>query len=317
MTLSETLPEAAAPPPQSPNSSPQPADEPRPAVGYGHPPAGRPFAPGVSGNPLGRPRRLAMASPAARRLIPAEPTELERALAEPILCLMVDPSEPVPLARAVVARLTERAVQRGDVAACRELLRLCAEAESVACERELLAAEEEAARRRAEDEAARAAEARAREARNQAREEARAELEYRAETAARQAGEETLDDDVRALMLLDAVEIRNDLISAFKPWVVEAAQAHDPALPRLGDLRPIDLAEPFDAGERLDILQMDEDGLYRLAAWFIDAARARKRKRKLTPGDEALLQVVRVDPDGGDPDWAARLAFVEGLARTG
>ena len=294
---------------KAPAAGPDP--EPGYDVGYGRPPAGRPFTPGVSGNPMGRPRRPVMVAGHARRLIPAEPSELEQALAQPVFCMAVD-GGPVSLARAVVARLTERALTNGDVAACRELLRLTAEAEAVHDERALLAVEQEADREReaAAAEAARAK--RERDLRDRAQDEARNLVELVAEDAARDAGEAELENHARALKLLDAVEFNaRDKITAVKPWVAKAATAHSPRLPRGLEARPLDLADPAEALERLEILVDDEDGDLGVAGWFIDAARARTTKRRLAPGDAALLALVRVDE--ADADWVDRLAAVEAM----
>jgi hypothetical protein len=285
-------------------------DDPEPPVGYRSPPPARRFRPGVSGNPMGRPRRPAMAAPGGGRIIPAEPTALELALGEPVICQLVDPSEPVGLARAVVARLTERALAHGDVPACRELLRLCAEAEAVAAERAALAAEADEAEARAVEAAHAAEQAAASEVLARAQADARAILEMMAQDAAEEAGEDGMDDDDRAYSLLGAVEIEDGKISAVRPWVVETAQAHDPALPRCAGHHPLDLAEPLDALRRLDIWRREETGESALAGWFIDAARARAPKTRLDAGDEALLQRLRVED--GEPDWVARLARVEG-----
>lgn len=288
---------------------PFPEAPPPQAVGYRAPPLSGRFRPGVSGNPQGRPRRAAMAA-ARGRAIAAEPTELERALAQPVISHLVDAAGPISLAQAVVARLTDRALNNGDVAACRELLRLCAEAEAVAAERALLAAEQAEAEERAAQAAAREEAERARAAEETAQNDARFALELMAEQAAFDAGEETWDDDDRALCLLDAVEMQGARRPAVKPWVVEAARARDPALPRGGD-RPLDPAEPFDALRRLDVLTVDPNEEHRLKAWFIDAARARRPQARFAKGDEALLQLLRWEDDGRE-DWPARLAAVEG-----
>lgn len=283
-----------------------------PPVGFGSPPVSGRFTPGVSGNPMGRPRRVALVQPAARRLVPAEPTELELALAQPVICPIADP-EPISLARAVVARLTERALVRGDISACRELLRLTAEADATRVARALLAAEAEEDHQAAE---AAAAEARAREAEHdadRAREDALDRLEDMLEIAATEAGQPGLSNDLRALVVLDAVECDSGGVTALKPWVADAARAHDPRLPRGPANRPLDLKDLDSALRRLDIERHDEAGEVALAAWFIDAARARAPDRRLPRGDEALLARVRVDPDEVEPDWVARLAAVEAM----
>lgn len=273
----------------------------------GRRPDGR-FRPGASGNPHGRPRRAALASAAVRRLIPVEPTELEKVLAEPVMCLVADATAPVPLARAVVARLTERALDGGDIAACRELLRLCAEADAVRIERDLLLAERDAEEAQAEVEAARARQAAEREARALANRAAQAEIAALAEAAARDAGEIDLDPAARALKLLGAADGAGaDGVEGLSAWVEEAARAHDPALHR--GAHPLDPNDPWGALERLEIV-MDEDGDTRLAGWFIDAARARRPDVRFELGDEALLQWVRAEGDE-DADWVARWAVVE------
>ena len=278
----------------------------------GRRPDGR-FRPGASGNPHGRPRRAALASAAARRLIPVEPTELELALAEPVMCLVADATAPVPLARAVVARLTERALDGGDIAACRELLRLCAEADAVRIERDLLLAERDAEEAQAEVEEARARQAAEREARALAHRTAQLEIAALAEAAASDAGEIDLDPAARALKLLEAVdEASGDEIEGLSDWVEAAARAQDPALPR--GARPLDPADPWGVLDRLGIA-FDEDGETRLAGWFIDAARARRPDVRFEPGDEALLQWVRAEGDE-DADWVARWAVVEAAMRT-
>jgi len=298
---------------QSPNAAIDPALSPEPGPVHdargrlpledGRRPDGR-FRPGHCGNPHGRPRRAALAS-AGRRLIPVDPTELEKALAEPVMCMAADAAAPVPLARAVVARLTERALDGGDIAACRELLRLCAEAEAVRIERDLLLAERDAGEAQAEAEAERAREAAAQEA-------AHLKLEALADEAADDAGEADLDPATRALKLLDVVEdAAADGIEGLRPWVEEIARAHDPALPR--GARPLDPEDPWGTLDRLGIF-IGEDGFHRLAGWFIDAARARRPEARFEPGDEALLQLVRAE-GAEDADWAARWAAVEAAVR--
>lgn len=293
-------------------------------IGYGRPPAGRPFAPGVSGNPMGRPRLSPLGQPGRRRAIPAEPTEIERALAEPVARpALADGSEgeqagnsfaPVSLSRAVIARLTESALGRGDIAACRELLRLCAEAEAVNAERELLFAEREAAEREAAQAAEQAAEKRAIKARRDAQSSAKYRLEDLVCQGAEDVGETGLESFDRALKLLDAGEIENGRLVRLKPWVVDVAREHDPRLPRAGDVRPLNLDDPRDAVNRLEIGRETPDEEMVLTPWFIDAARARRPEVRFSRGDEALLQWVRREEgeDVREVDWVARLAAVEG-----
>ena len=300
----------------SPAFAEPPAGGPDYAVGHRRPPVQHRFRPGVSGNPMGRPRRRPP-GPAGGRAVPAEPGELERALALPVTCFAADASGPVSLARAVVARLTDRALNDGDVIACRELLRLCAEAELMAAEREALAAEAA----EAAEEAGRAAEAEARRLTEEQAQDAGARARDTLEALAGQAAEDAAESEMlphqRALKLLGAAEVGGGRLTAWAPWAAEAARAHDPRLPRRGDQRPLDPADPRDAFMRLDILADDGDGGDGLNAWFIDAARARRPDLALSLGDEALLQLVRLEPDEWEPDWAARLRAVEATAGEG
>jgi hypothetical protein len=298
-------PVAAASPAPEATARPLPTDR-LPLQGERHG-DGR-FRPGHSGNPGGRPRRAPLAGAGGRRLIPVEPTELEKVLAEPVHCFAADASGPVSLARAVVARLTERALQAGDIAACRELLRLTAEADAVRIERELLLAERETAEAQAVAEEARARDAAARQAAADEQTAARNRIECLADQAAEDAGDAALDPDVRALKLLEAVDKADpDGVEGVRPWVEAAARAHDPGLPR--GARPLDPKDPWAALNRLEVVTGDE-GEARLAGWFIDAARARLPDARFEPGDEALLQWIRAEDEAG-ADWVARLALVQ------
>lgn len=127
-------------------------------------------------------------------------------------------------------------------------------------------------------------------------------------------GEEDLPEEVRALKLLDAAESGDDDgLGLVNSWVVEAARAHDAALPRAGDVRPLDLAgEPRDALWRLDILVAGGDVV---SGWFIDAALGRGLARRLSTRDAALLEMVRHDKQ--PVDWIGRLARVDPSAVAG
>ena len=304
-------------------SRPQPVPEPSPAavapdaeVGYAvgkrRPPLATRFAPGVSGNPHGRPRRTTLAAAARRRVIAAEPTELERALAEPVMSMAVDASAPVSLARAVIARLTERALAYGDVAACRELVRLCAEAEALAAERALLAAEQaevDAAAAEAAERAAREAEA---EAAEEAQRSARVDLEELADFVATQAGDDALCPDLRALKALDAVEFDDELNPvAVREWVAEAAVACGAAGPVAPGARPLDLTDVDDALRRLDVVDLDAGGWDGVSAWVVDAARARRPDWKPTRAERIVLALSALEAGGAEPDWVERLRSLE------
>jgi len=299
MTVPALVPAPEPRPEPGPDSRAGGPDQPAPArgeVGYGRPPASGRFRPGQSGNPHGRPRRPR--APTAP--VPAERTELERALARQVDCHIDGVPRRVSLIRMVVSRLSERALL-GDVVACRELARLWCEAETLRAAREA-----EAARRAAEEAAAaEAAEAEARAA-------ARAELARRAWIAALRADEDGMEDRDRALKVLDAADVEDDRPVALHPWIVDAARAHDPRAPLDVDLRPHD---PDDIGHslvRLGVGVTDDRGEAALAGWFVDAARERLARMGggctgLSGGDEALLQLVRVD-GRDEPDWRARLA---------
>jgi len=299
-------PEAA-----EPCAPPPPDASPVYEIGYGRPPRRQTFRAGVSGNPMGRPRRAPSAA-AAGRIVPAQPTVLEHALAEPTERLLKEGPPSVCLARALVARLTRRALEDGDVAACRELLRLVSEAEATACERARLAAERDEAEALAA-EAERAAEAAAaRTAKRRAQDRARGELAELAAISAGDRGEGALGyASARAFRLLDVVEadLESGELTAVKPWLIEAARDHDPSLPRHADLRPLDLTDVRDALSRLDAGCPENDFV---PGWVIDAALARTPDRVLTPGERAQLALVREDPGAAPKDWAALLAAVDG-----
>jgi hypothetical protein len=273
-------------------------------VGRNRPPLETRWRSGVSGNPGGRPPRASLGGSGARRAVAPEPSAIEQALAEPVMYAALDAEGPVPLARAVVARLTRRALEDGDVAACRELLRLCAEADGLRVERDLIKAEREAAEAARAQAAAAAEQAKAaKAAERNVDQEAYDLLVELARDAALQAEEEEMANEVRALKLLGAVEEAEDeFIDGLRPWVIEAARAHDPAAARRRAAP--DVGNAREALEQLGILVM-ERGFNRLAGWFIDAARARRPGATFAEGDEALLQLVRAE--AGEPaDWQAR-----------
>ena len=298
-------------------AEPRPDAPPSPAsyevgyeVGYGRPPAGRPFRPGVSGNPMGRPRRPGLGA-AARQAVAAEPTQLEQALGQPVVSLAVDAAAPVPLARAVVARLTERALGDGDVAACRELLRLVAEAEAVAAERALFAAEQADARAEAQAAETAAREAEAAEAAARAQRRAHRELERLAAIAAGSVGAAELDAGAAAVVMLGGGEAEDGELVEIRQWAIEAAQTHDPDVLADEAARPLQSQPAEDALERLGVTR----NYGAVASWFVAAARARAPDRTLSRAEQALLALARDDGDGDGQavDWVARLGEVDGL----
>jgi hypothetical protein len=238
-------------------------------------------------------------------VIPPEPTELERALAEPVQCPGVDASGPVSLARALVVRLTRRALDDGDVVACRELLRLCTEAAEVAAARTAIEEEQRrideeaqaANQREAEREAARAAEA-----------EARAALERLAEAGAAEAGEEALPREVRMVALLGLSEAADAHgIGDLQAWVTQAAIERDPDREFLldGEDAP---DNPWEALTLMEAAYESVNGGILFAPWLVDAALARRRGPPLTIGEQALLALaVTHDGPGMGPTYREKL----------
>jgi hypothetical protein len=100
------------------------------AVGFGRPPKAHQFAKGRSGNPQGRPRRARIERARDPGLSP-----LEQAVSRRVEVELNGRRRRVGLTQAVVGRLIEAGLEKGELVALRELLRLCGEAETARARR--------------------------------------------------------------------------------------------------------------------------------------------------------------------------------------